>query len=70
MTPVSRGTPEGRVYPELKANAESSASDELIQLCALEGLLARLTASGYADKLVREGGVLLVDSGWQVSVPL
>jgi hypothetical protein len=34
-------------------------TDELHQIYALEGFLARLTASPYADRLILKGGVLL-----------
>ena len=61
MTPVSRVTAAGRAYLDLKAKAkkESRLTDELIQLYVLEGFLARLAVSTYADQLVLKGGVLL-----------
>jgi hypothetical protein len=65
VSPVSRETPAGRAYLDLKAMArtQSRLTDELIQLYVLEGLLARLSVSEYADKLVLKGGILLAAFG-------
>ncbi|MBF4766848.1 nucleotidyl transferase AbiEii/AbiGii toxin family protein [Nocardioides agariphilus] len=65
MTPVSRATVEGRAYLDLqnKARRDGRTTDELIQLYALEGFLARLSVSTYVDQLVLKGGVLLAAFG-------
>lgn len=42
---------------------QNRPTDELHQLYALEGFLGRLASSGYADKLVLKGGVLLAAYG-------
>lgn len=65
MTPVSRSTPGGGEYLDLqrKARDERRPTDELIQLYALEGFLARLSASTYYSQLVLKGGVLLAAFG-------
>lgn len=65
MTPVSRGTAAGRAYLDLKAKAihDGRLTDELIQLYALEGFLARLAVSGHSENLILKGGVLLTAYG-------
>ncbi|HET7385307.1 MAG TPA: nucleotidyl transferase AbiEii/AbiGii toxin family protein [Nocardioidaceae bacterium] len=65
MTGPTRATLAGRVYLDLqnKARRERRATDELLQLYALEGFLARLSASPHAAKLVLKGGVLLAAFG-------
>lgn len=65
MSPVSGNTSAGRTYLDLKAKAkkESRLADELIQLYALEGFLARLSVSDYVNKLVLKGGALLAAFG-------
>ena len=65
MTPVTRATVDGCAYLDLqnKARKDGRATDELIQLYALEGFLARLSASTYVDQLVLKGGVLLAGFG-------
>lgn len=57
----SRASTAGRAYLGLQALSRSSgrATDELLQLYALEGFLARLTRSPYRHNLVLKGGVLL-----------
>ncbi len=57
----TRATVEGRAYLDLQnlARRQQRPTDELHQLYALEGFLARLTRSLHADKLVLKGGVLL-----------
>jgi hypothetical protein len=57
----SRATPAGRAYLDLrnKARHDRRPVDELMQLYVLEGFLARLAASGRADRFVLKGGVLL-----------
>jgi hypothetical protein len=51
----------GRTYLDLQnlARRQRRPTDELHQLYALEGFLARLAVSPYADRLVLKGGVLL-----------
>lgn len=65
MTQVSRSSPGGGEYLDLrrKARAEGRLAGELIELYALEGFLARLSSSTYADHLVLKGGVLLAAFG-------
>lgn len=65
MKDVSRATVAGRAYLNLraKAKAESRLTDELIQLYVLEGFLARVAVSNYAQQLVLKGGVLLAAFG-------
>lgn len=65
MKDVSRATAAGRAYLDLKAKAkaESRLTDELIQLYVLEGFLARVAGSEYAQQLVLKGGVLLAAFG-------
>ncbi|PWR13899.1 hypothetical protein DKT69_18825 [Micromonospora sicca] len=57
----TRTTVAGRAYLDLQnlARRTSRPTDELHQVYALEGFLARLSQSPYADKLVLKGGVLL-----------
>ncbi|MBR7824701.1 nucleotidyl transferase AbiEii/AbiGii toxin family protein [Actinospica sp. MGRD01-02] len=45
------------------ARRQARPTDELHQLYALEGFLARLTVSPYADRFVSKGGVLLAAFG-------
>ncbi len=61
MTPPSRQTVAGQVYLDLRRLAQTAgrASDELLQLYALEGFLDRLTQSDQRDHFVLKGGVLL-----------
>lgn len=60
-TRPTRTTTAGQVYLDLqnKARREHRPTDELHQLYALEGFLARLGQSPYANRLVIKGGVLL-----------
>jgi hypothetical protein len=57
----TRTTVAGRAYLDLQnlARRQGRPTDELHQTYALEGFLARLTVSPYAEKLVLKGGVLL-----------
>ena len=57
----TRDTPEGRAYLDLQnlARRRQRPTDELHQLYALEGFLARLANSPYAENFVLKGGVLL-----------
>jgi Nucleotidyl transferase AbiEii toxin, Type IV TA system len=57
----TRATVEGRPYLDLQnlARRQQRPTDELHQLYALEGFLARLARSPDADRLVLKGGVLL-----------
>jgi hypothetical protein len=57
----SRATVEGRAYLDLQnlARRQRRPTDELHQLYALEGFLARLVSSVHADTFVLKGGVLL-----------
>jgi hypothetical protein len=57
----TRATVAGRAYLDLQnlARSQGRPTDELHQIYALEGFLARLVVSPYADKLVLKGGVLL-----------
>lgn len=57
----TRATADGRPYLDLQnlARLQRRPTDELHQLYALEGFLARLSTSRYADRLVLKGGVLL-----------
>lgn len=58
---VSRSTPQGAAYHDLRAMARRQGKpfDELLALHALEGFLARLAVSAQRDRLVLKGGVLL-----------
>jgi hypothetical protein len=57
----TRATADGRAYLDLQnlARRQKRPTDELHALYALEGFLARLSASAHADELVLKGGVLL-----------
>ena len=61
MSPISRGTPAGDAYLDLKNQAQRTGrtTQELLQLYVLEGFLARLAASDLLDSFVLKGGVLL-----------
>lgn len=66
MTPrPTRATVAGRAYLDLRnlAQRQGRLTDELHQIYALEGFLARMVISPYADKLVLKGGVLLAGYG-------
>jgi hypothetical protein len=54
MSSVTRGTPAGDAYLDLQNQARRSRrpTDELHHLYALEGFLARLSASRVADRFV------------------
>jgi hypothetical protein len=54
-------TVSGRAYLDLQhlARRTHRPTDELHQIYALEGFLARLVESSYADRLILKGGVLL-----------
>jgi len=57
----TRATVEGRAYLDLRslAHGQHRPTDELHQLYALEGFLARLAGSPHAEQLVLKGGMLL-----------
>lgn len=57
----TRTSVAGRAYLDLQnlARRLGRPTDELHQIYALEGFLARLVVSSYADRLVLKGGVLL-----------
>jgi hypothetical protein len=57
----TRSTVAGRAYLDLQnlARLTQRPTDELHQIYALEGFLARLVESPYAHRLVLKGGVLL-----------
>jgi hypothetical protein len=57
----TRATTDGRAYLDLQnlARRNHRPTDEYVQFYALEGMLARLTSSDYADKFVLKGGALL-----------
>ena len=61
MTPPNRQSVAGQVYLDLRrlATTTGRATDELLQLYALEGFLDRLTRSDQRDHFVLKGGVLL-----------
>jgi hypothetical protein len=61
LSRISRGTPAGDAYLDLKNQAQRTgrATQELLQLYVLEGFLARLAASDLRDSFVLKGGVLL-----------
>lgn len=61
MSRISRGTPAGDAYLDLKGQAKRTgrATQELLQLYVLEGFLARLAVSDVRDGFVLKGGVLL-----------
>lgn len=58
---VSRGTPEGAAYHDLRnmARRENRLVEELFAFHVLDGFLARLAVSGERDRFVLKGGVLL-----------
>jgi hypothetical protein len=58
---VNRSTVEGRAYLDLRALAVRTgrATEELHVFYVLEGFLARLSVSPYADILVLKGGMLM-----------
>ena len=57
----TRATVAGRAYLDLQnlARRQHRPTDEVHQLYALEGFLARVAASVHADSFVLKGGVLL-----------
>jgi hypothetical protein len=61
LSRISRGTPAGDAYLDLKSQAKLTgrATQELLQLYVLEGFLAQLAASDLRDQFVLKGGVLL-----------
>ena len=65
MSRPTRESVEGRAYLNLQnmARRDGRPTDELLQLYALEGFLARLTASGQGTQFVLKGGVLLAALG-------
>lgn len=65
MNAVRRGTPAGDAYLDLQRQARETGrpTNELHQLYALEGFLARLVVSPVRDQFVLKGGVLLAAFG-------
>ncbi|HEU0240315.1 MAG TPA: nucleotidyl transferase AbiEii/AbiGii toxin family protein [Micromonosporaceae bacterium] len=61
MSRLTRGTPAGNAYLDLQNEARRTRrpTQELLQLYALEGFLARLAASDARERFVLKGGVLL-----------
>lgn len=61
MSRISRGTPAGDAYLDLKTQAKLTGrpTQELLQLYVLESFLARLAVSEVRDGFVLKGGVLL-----------
>ena len=61
----TRATVAGRAYLDLQnlARRQHRPTDELQQLFALEGFLARLASSPHAEQLVLKGGMLLAAYG-------
>ena len=57
----TRATTAGRAYLDLQnlARRQGRPTDELHQLYALEGFLARMANSPHANRLVLKGGALL-----------
>ena len=55
----------GRAYLDLQklARYQRRPTDELFQIYALEGFLARMTESDHAETFVLKGGVLLAAYG-------
>jgi hypothetical protein len=64
-TRPTRAATDGRSYLDLQnlGRRLGRPTDELLQIFALEGFLARLADSLYADSLVLKGGVLLAAYG-------
>jgi nucleotidyltransferase AbiEii toxin of type IV toxin-antitoxin system len=65
LSRISRGTPAGDAYLDLKNQAQRTgrATQELLQLYVLEGFLARLAVSNVRTNFVLKGGVLLAAFG-------
>lgn len=65
MSRITRGTPAGDAYLDLKNQAQRTGrtTQELLQLYVLEGFLTRLVASSVRDNFVLKGGVLLAAFG-------
>jgi len=65
MSAVTRSTSAGVAYLDLQRQARQNGrlTEELLQLYALEGFLARLEASPARDQFVLKGGVLLAAFG-------
>ncbi|MGH3351749.1 MAG: nucleotidyl transferase AbiEii/AbiGii toxin family protein [Nocardioides sp.] len=61
MSRISRGTPAGDAYLDLRNRAQRDGrpTQELLQLYVLEAFLSRLAASEVRGKFVLKGGVLL-----------
>jgi len=58
MSRISRGTPAGDAYLDLKSQAKLTgrATQELLQLYILEGFLAQLAVSNMRERFVLKGG--------------
>jgi len=65
VTAPTRATTAGRAYLDLrrKSRQDRRPVDELMQLYVLESFLARISATGSADRFVLKGGVLLAVFG-------
>lgn len=65
MTAPSRAPIAGQAYLDLrrKARQDRRPVDELIQLYVLEGFLARLAQTPFAERFVLKGGMLLAALG-------
>lgn len=65
MTAPSRATIAGQAYLALrrKGRQDRRPVDELIQLYVLEGFLARLAQTAFAERFVLKGGMLLAALG-------
>ena len=65
MTAPSRATIAGQAYLDLrrKARQDRRPVNELIQLYVLEGFLARLAQTPFAEQFVLKGGMLLAALG-------
>jgi len=65
VTAPSRATIAGQAYLDLrrKARQDRRPVDELIQLYVLEGFLARLAQTPFAERFVLKGGMLLAALG-------
>lgn len=61
MSRVTRGTASGEAYLDLQNQARRAGrpTQELLQLYALEGFLARMAVSDVRESFVLKGGVLL-----------
>jgi len=58
---VSRGTPDGAAYHDLRSEAKAQRRpfEELLSFHVLDGFLARLSVSAHRSSLVLKGGLLM-----------